>query len=98
MECIIMNPQDNVATVLKKCIPGDKLIIADTEMKEVGNIMVTEEIPFAHKVCLQEIKEGDPVIKYGQVIGKAKSHILPGNYVHVHNVVSIAGAGRLQTD
>jgi len=31
---------------------------------------------------------GDPVVKYGEVIGYATTGIRPGQHVHVHNVRS----------
>lgn len=92
MDCIIMQEQDNVATVLKKTSPGETLSIADRAMQEVGRVTATQVIPFAHKICLRRIPAGAPVIKYGQVIGRARADIAVGEYVHVHNVVSIAGA------
>ena len=36
---------------------------------------------------LGEIAEGENIVKYGEVIGKASANIGKGNHVHVHNVV-----------
>lgn len=96
MDCIIMHDKDNVATVLKKTLAGDSLVIADTEKQEMGRVTATQEIPFAHKICLREIRAGEPVIKYGQVIGRAKGNIARGDYVHVHNVESIQGTEHIK--
>lgn len=41
---------------------------------------------FAHKVCLEELKAGQPVYKYGQEIGRMKEHVLPGSWIHSHNM------------
>jgi (2R)-sulfolactate sulfo-lyase subunit alpha len=45
-----------------------------------------EEIPLGHKLALNEIKNGDAVIKYGHDIGRATAEIPKGRHVHVHNL------------
>ncbi len=91
-DCIRMNSLDNVATVLRRVEPGDALTVTDTAMTQVGSILATEQIPYAHKICLQTIPLGGDVIKYGQIIGRATCEIPAGSYAHVHNIVSIAGS------
>jgi len=44
------------------------------------------EIPLGHKIALQELKEGDTIVKYGHDIGKVVKNIKKGDHVHVHNV------------
>ena len=44
------------------------------------------EIPLGHKIALQDLKEGDTIIKYGHDIGKVVRSIKKGDHVHVHNV------------
>ena len=46
------------------------------------------EIPAGHKYALIDIKKGEKVIKYGEVIGRAKEDIKKGDWVHTHNVKS----------
>lgn len=43
-------------------------------------------IKSGHKIALEDIKAGDPVIKYGNRIGFAKEDIKKGDHVHVHNL------------
>ncbi|MBQ8427300.1 MAG: altronate dehydratase [Clostridia bacterium] len=45
-------------------------------------------IPAGHKFALNDIKMGEPIIKYGQIIGRATTNILKGEWVHTHNVKS----------
>ncbi len=45
-----------------------------------------ESIPSGHKYALKEIKENEYVIKYGQIIGRAKRDIAEGEWVHSHNL------------
>lgn len=94
-DCIVLHPEDNVATVIKKTSGGDVLTIANAQMEEIGEITATDDIPFAHKISLADLRAGEKIIKYGEVIGKASADITRGNYVHIHNVISIEGAEKI---
>lgn len=94
-DCIMLHPEDNVATVIKKTSGGDILTIANAQMEEIGEITATDDIPFAHKISLADLRVGEKIIKYGEVIGKASADIARGNYVHIHNVISIEGAEKI---
>lgn len=94
-DCIMLHPEDNVATVIKKTSGGDVLTIANAQMEEIGEITATDDIPFAHKISLADLRVGEKIIKYGEVIGKASADITRGNYVHIHNVISIEGAEKI---
>lgn len=52
-----------------------------------------EDIPQGHKFVIKEIKNGDPVIKYGFRIGFAQADIPVGAWVHTHNLKT--GLGEL---
>lgn len=88
---ILLHPNDTVATLLAPAKCGDRFMITDTAGVECGYITVTEEIPFAHKVAVKTMRQGDRVIKMNVTIGVATSEILPGSYAHVHNIESIEG-------
>ena len=47
-----------------------------------------DKIPAGHKYAVRDIKKGDYVIKYGEIIGKATCDIKAGEWVHTHNVKS----------
>ena len=47
-----------------------------------------EGIPAGHKQALRDIPEGEFVIKYGQIIGRATQDIKAGEWVHSHNLRS----------
>ena len=53
-------------------------------------VCLTEDgqIPAGHKYALCDIKKGETVIKYGQIIGRATTDIKSGEWVHTHNVKS----------
>lgn len=79
---VVIKEIDNVATVLLAIKAGDKVVCNGDELT------VLEDIPFGHKVALEDIEKGGQVIKYGQEIGLAILKIRRGEHVHVHNVRS----------
>jgi altronate hydrolase len=50
------------------------------------NVRVSGLIPAGHKVATRAIAEGQPVRRYGQIIGFASRAIKPGEHVHTHNL------------
>ena len=93
-KAVILNPKDNVATALADLKGGDNLELKAGE--KTINIKLTAAVPFGHKFSLANIESGSPVIKYGEAIGIATATIQPGDYVHVHNVVSARARGDLE--
>src|SRR6059058_2659115 len=76
-----LRPADNVA-VARTPIP------AGTELRFDGaTLTVPAAVKLGHKFAVRPIKEGDPIHKYGQVIGFAGRDIPAGGHVHTHNVV-----------
>ncbi len=61
-------------------------------INERDNVGVTlagkDDIPAGHKFALQDIKQGEYIIKYGEIIGRASLDINKGDWVHTHNVKS----------
>ncbi|WP_435016220.1 UxaA family hydrolase [Tundrisphaera sp. TA3] len=51
-----------------------------------GPVVVREPIAAGHKVAIRDVAPGEPVRKYGQVIGFAARAIAAGEWVHVHNL------------
>jgi len=85
---IMMEKNDNIATVLSAIEKNDKVKIILG--RNHFTILAKESIPFGHKIALRKIAKGENIIKYGEVIGRAKNEIEKGTYVHIHNVQSIA--------
>ena len=57
----------------------------------VGTGALAPHLILAH-ATVRPIKEGDPVYKFGQVIGFASKPVALGEHVHVHNVKAEAFA------
>ena len=97
----VLHAADNVATALVDLEPGIELEVELTSSSTTGGrlparrITVKSAIPFGHKVALAPIAAGQPVIKYGEVIGLTTAEIAPGEHVHIHNVESQRGRGDL---
>jgi altronate dehydratase small subunit len=93
-KAIILSPKDNVATALTDLKAGDTLELEVGGHKKV--IKLGTDVPFGHKLSLSRIEPDSPVIKYGEVIGISTVPIEPGDYVHIHNIVSARGRGDLE--
>jgi len=75
-----LRPEDNVAVAARNLAAG-------TEVRENGLVLqLTSRIGLGHKLALREIKKGEAITKYGQIIGFAGQDIPAGGHVHVHNV------------
>jgi altronate hydrolase len=60
-------------------------LVAGTWVAEEG-VQVSGLVPPGHKLAVRAIAAGQPVRRYGQVIGFASQAIRPGQHVHVHNL------------
>ena len=86
-----IHQRDNVAVALVDLAASARVEVGDT------NLLLTQAVPFGHKLALVDIKKGSAVIKYGEQIGLAIRDIAAGEHVHVHNVESTRGRGDLAT-
>ena len=77
---IILHQHDNVATARRTLKKGASVVVGDSRVK------LRQTIPGGHKVALVSINAGEQLVKYGQIIGFAKTAIEPGDWVHTHNV------------
>jgi altronate hydrolase len=77
---IRLNPVDNIAVVISALRSGDQV------RGDGWSFVTSESIAAGHKVAIQEIAAVEKVLKYGQPIGLASEHILPGQWIHSHNL------------
>ncbi len=52
----------------------------------VDGVTCLDDIPAGHKLCAADVARGEPLRKFGQIIGFAESPIRAGEHVHVHNL------------
>ncbi len=71
--------------------PDDDVVIArdnlDSKCPVDGeNVVTRDSIPAGHKIATRDIEAGEPVRRYGQIIGLASEKIRRGQHVHEHNL------------
>jgi altronate hydrolase len=79
-----LRPNDNVAVAARNLAEG-----MDIELNG-STLHLKQRVGLGHKLALQNIKKGEAVYKYGQIIGFAREDIPAGSHVHVHNVAADA--------
>ena len=73
---IRLHPDDGVLIARSSLPPG--MVVAD-------GVTTVERIPAGHKVAIRPIAMGEPIRRYGQIIGFATVPIAPGQHVHTQN-------------
>ncbi len=74
---IRLHPDDGVVIARTTLMPGTSL---------GDNALAAMRIPAGHKVAIRSFAVGDPVIRYGQIIGFATAPISVGEHIHTHNL------------
>ena len=74
---IRLNPADTVVVARADILPGTSI--------PGENVVAKGHIPAGHKISTHQVAEGDPVRRYGQIIGFASRPIAAGDHVHTHN-------------
>ena len=78
---------DDVGVAVVDIEPGTaKGVFQDSGRED--ELTVNEPVPLGHKVALQDLAEGQDLIKYGIRVGLTTKPIKAGDHVHVHNVGS----------
>jgi altronate hydrolase len=68
--------------------PADNVVIAIDALQPGGRVeavTIRDRIPRGHKLATAAIAAGEPILKFGQVIGFATRPVAPGEHVHEHN-------------
>jgi predicted RecA/RadA family phage recombinase len=84
---LIIHPADNVGVALFTIREGESVNAGEAVIR------ASDEIPRGFKIALNDIRKGEPVVKYGEIIGLALADIFRGGQVHVHNCESQRGRG-----
>lgn len=82
------NEKDNVAILLDDLKKGEHIGVDGIE------VAAAEDIPYGHKIALEDMETGSFVRKYGEAVARVTKDIRKGEWVHIHNVESIRGLGR----
>jgi len=71
---IRVNGRDNVAIIVHP-----EGVAAGASLP--GGLTARERIPQAHKIALDDLESGEPILRYGQIIGRANRAIAAGSWV-----------------
>ena len=85
MKILKIHPKDNVQVALTVLYKGEQA------GENAAPVVLQENIPAKHKFALTELNEGDAVIMYGVLVGKATKHIAKGGLLTTQNIKHAAG-------
>ena len=78
---IIIDIKDNVAVALEDIPQGSTISLPDER-----EFPALADIGFSHKVLLNDVNQGDDIVKYGEAIAQATMDLKQGEWIHVHNL------------
>ena len=81
---MIIDSQDNVVVAIEPIAKGDTVSYPCNG--ETRTFTARADITIYHKLAAKDIKQGEPIVKYGEHIGLAARDILQGEHVHTHNL------------
>lgn len=79
---IRIHQNDNVAVALEDVPAGSHVTVDGKEYTVDG------DIPFGHKMALEDRKTGEMVVKYGCPIGHTTTDVPAGSWLHSHNMAT----------
>jgi LDH2 family malate/lactate/ureidoglycolate dehydrogenase len=87
---IQLAPNDNVAAAIAAVESAASVsVVLNSSGNTVASFASRQSIPFGHKIALNDIASGSPIIRYGYPIGVATTNIKQGDHVHSHNMRSM---------
>lgn len=87
INAILLDEKDNVVTCVREIKAGEEVSYLTGE--GTASFMAREDIPYCHKIALTDLKEGDQVLKYGEMIGRLSAAVAAGHWVNEHNLYSV---------
>ena len=77
---ILLNQADTVAIARVPLSPSQTVRIGEDVVE------IQSHVPAGHKFARRQVRRGEPVMRYGNVIGTASADIGPGEHIHTHNL------------
>lgn len=81
----MIREKDDVIIALRDYKKGE---VIELSQSPLSGITLNEDIPKGHKIAVRQITAGENVLKYGYSIGIATEDILPGSWIHTHNLAT----------
>ncbi|MEM9168372.1 MAG: UxaA family hydrolase [Pseudomonadota bacterium] len=84
---LVHSRKDNVGVIVVEGVEADmELLCVVTEDDTDFTITARQAIPIGHKIALDDLTDGETVLKYGEDIGRMIADAKTGEHVHVHNL------------
>ncbi len=87
INALLMGLSDNVVTCIADIAKGQT--VSYRKGDEILSLTAEEDIPYCHKIALEDIPEGGEIIKYDESLGKTSEAIAKGHWVAHHNLFSV---------
>jgi altronate dehydratase small subunit len=82
MAALALHTNDNVVICIRSLSAGEEVLIDGQPAK------MAVALGIGHKIARRTIREGEPIVKYGIIIGTATADIPRGDHIHTHNMKS----------
>jgi (2R)-sulfolactate sulfo-lyase subunit alpha len=86
---VVHDKNDNVGVAVEDLRAGEEVVGVYLSDGSLITVKVLSDIPLGHKVALTDLRVGDKVVKYGEVIGVVTKDVRKGEHVHIHNIRSL---------
>lgn len=86
---LIHKKNDMVGVATYDLSKGKKVTGTLMDSGNTVDVTLLDDVPLGHKISLRDIKLGEKVLEYGEVIGGATKKIKKGEHVHTHNLQSL---------
>ena len=87
INALLMGLSDNVVTCIADITKGETVTYRKGDT--VLSLTAQEDIPYCHKIALEDIPAGGEIIKYDESLGKTSEAIAKGHWVAHHNLFSV---------
>ncbi len=89
MKALRINNRDNCAVLLADVKKGETVEVQT--VTETIRLAARQDMAMGHKIALVSLDVDQPIVKYGEEIGRAGAGIEAGGWIHLHNVVCRRG-------
>ncbi|MCA9039467.1 MAG: altronate dehydratase [Planctomycetaceae bacterium] len=87
---LLLHPDDNLVVAKRNVSAGETVL----EANGAPAVLMQMPVDMGHKIARTAIAAGEPIRKFGQIIGFAMQPIAAGDWIHSHNL----SAGELSLD
>ena len=89
VKALRINIRDNCAVLLADVKRGETVEVQTL----TGTVCLAarQDIAVGHKIALVSLGVDQPIVKYGEEIGRAGAAIEAGGWIHLHNVICQRG-------